>query len=293
MAATETAERVLSGIALTSAAYFFFSTHDAAIKLLVASVSVWQVMFFRAATILVGLLAIGGRDLMAEAARSPIIPQMFLRSFLILAAWLCFYTAAREMHLAELTTIYFAAPLIITIMSIPLLGERVPPVRWFAVLTGFVGVFIACNPVELGISIPILLVLAAAFLWSLSIVLLRRIASRERTMVQLVLNNIFFLAAAAIAMPFIWQVPDLVQFCLLVAAGVLGGLAQFCLFEGMRRAPVSVLAPFEYTSLLWAFALGYMIWGDVPRTEVSYGAALIMAAGLIIIVAERRRGLAG
>ena len=289
MASADTTEKVMAGIMLTSIAYFLFSVHDAAIKLLVTGYAVWQVMFFRSVTILAGCVIAGGRSVLAEAAASPTVRPMFLRSFLIMAAWLCFYTAARDLQLAELTTIYFAAPVIITVMSIPLLGETVPPLRWAAVLTGFAGVFIACDPVGMGISLPVLLVLAAAFMWSLSIVLLRMIALRERTLVQLVLNNAFFMVVAGIGTLFTWVTPSPGEFALLVGAGVLGGFAQFTLFEGMKHAPVSIIAPFEYTSLIWSFLLGWLIWRDVPQPEVFWGAALIMAAGFIIIAGERRR----
>lgn len=287
-ASQDTADRVMAGIALTSLAYLLFSVHDAVIKLLVASFAVWQVMFFRSVTILIGCVAAGGPGILKEAARSPIVGRMFLRSFLILTAWLCYYTAARDLPLAELTTIYFAAPVIITVMSIPLLGETVTTARWIAVLTGFVGVFVACDPVGIGLSLPVLLVLAAAFLWSLSIVLLRMIAMREKTLVQLVLNNAFFLAVAGIGMALTWTTPTMPDLALLVGAGVLGGFGQFTLFEGMKRAPVSIIAPFEYTSLIWAFLLGWAIWQDVPRPEVFWGAALIVGAGVIIVLTERR-----
>jgi drug/metabolite transporter (DMT)-like permease len=86
-----------------------------------------------------------------------------------------------------------------------------------------------------------------------------------------------------------WRMPDGTQFLLLVSVGALGGVAQYVLFEGMKRAPVSIIAPFEYTSLVWAFALGYAIWGDLPRTEVFIGAALIVGAGLLIVGNERFR----
>ena len=280
-------DRVFAGIFLTSIAYLLFSLQDASIKLLVAALSVWQILFFRSLTILVGCVAIGGVRLLGQSARSRIVKPMLLRSFLILAAWLCFYTAAKELQLAELTTIYFAAPVIVTILSIPLLGERVPAIRWAAVLIGFAGVFVACDPARLGISAPVALVLAAAGLWALSIVLLRKIALDERTLVQLVLNNAFFLVIAGAPLAFFWQTPGFGQTMLMLSVGILGGLAQFALFEGMKRAPVSIIAPFEYTSLIWSFALGFLIWGDLPRVEVFYGAALIFSAGLIIILAER------
>src|SRR5690606_22433691 len=111
-----------------------FSSQDAIIKLLVETVTVWQVMFFRSLAVLVGCVAFSGRSVIVESARSPILYAILGRSALILAAWLCFYSAAKYMQLAELTTIYFAAPVIVTVLSIVMLGEKVPLLRWIAVL---------------------------------------------------------------------------------------------------------------------------------------------------------------
>lgn len=285
----ESRQGVLAGILLASLSYLLFSTQDAAIKFLVADLTVVQILFFRSATILIGSGLFGGKKIYIEAIRSPIFNAMLFRSFLILIAWLCYYTAAKHLQLAKLTTIYFAAPIIVTVLSIFVLGEKVPVIRWIAVLLGFVGVFIACDPTRLGLSMPVLLVLTAAFFWGLAIVLLRKIAMQERTLIQLILNNGFFLIIAGLPLLFFWRTPDPATLVLLIGVGVLGGTAQFLLFEGMKRAAASIIAPFEYTSLVWAFALGFAIWGDVPRTEVFVGAALIVAAGLIIVTSERLR----
>ncbi|UCI06652.1 DMT family transporter [Mesorhizobium sp. B1-1-8] len=285
----ESRERVLAGILFTAAAYFLFSTQDAAIKLLVAGMTVWQIMFFRSVTVLAACGAIGGRRLFADTVDSPIVRPMLVRSGFTLAAWLCYYNAARSLQLAELTTIYYAAPIIVTVLSVVMLGETVPLLRWLAVVAGFVGVFIACDPTHLGLSLPVLLVLAAALLWGIAVVLLRKTAMQERTMIQLVLNNFYFLLFSTVPALVWWRTPDGGQLLLLISVGVLGGVAQFMLFEGMKRAPVSIVAPFEYTSLVWAFALGFAIWGDVPRAEVFMGAALIIGAGLLIVGNEHFR----
>jgi drug/metabolite transporter (DMT)-like permease len=285
----ETRERVFAGILFVSLSYFLFTVHDAVIKLLVVAIPVWQVLFFRSVTILVGCLVFGGKPIFAEAARSPIVRPMFLRSFLIMTAWLCYYTAARDLQLAELTTIYYAAPIIVTVLSIFLLNEKVPLIRWGAVAVGFLGVFIACDPANLGFSLPVLLVLAAASLWGLSIVLMRKIAMQEKSIVQMVLSNGFFLVTTGLPLFYFWTTPTLREVGLLVGAGALAGFAQFTLFEGMKRAPASVIAPFEYTALVWSFLLGYLIWGDVPRSGVFVGACLIIGAGLAIVASEHFR----
>ena len=265
IAILETRERVLAGILLTGGAYFLFSAQDAAIKLLVVGISVWQIMFFRSVTILAACAAIGGRRLFADPARSPIARPMLVRSAFTLGAWLCYYNAARALQLAELTTIYYAAPIIVTVLSVFMLGEKVPLLRWLAVLIGFAGVFIACDPTRLGLSLPTLLVLAAALLWAIAVVLLRKTALKERTTIQLVLNNFYFLLLSAVPALLWWRMPDGGQVLLLVSVGALGGMAQYLLFEGMKRAPVSIVAPFEYTSLVWAFALGFAIWCSWAR----------------------------
>lgn len=285
----ESRERVLAGILFTAAAYFLFSAQDASIKLLVAGMTVWQIMFFRSVTVLAACGAIGRRTLFADTANSPIVRPMLVRSAFTLAAWLCYYNAARSLQLAELTTIYYAAPIIVTVLSVVMLGETVPLLRWAAVFVGFVGVFIACDPARLGFSVPVLLVLAAALLWGIAVVLLRKTAMQERTTIQLVLNNFYFLLFSAVPALIWWRMPDAPQLMLLMSVGALGGVAQYMLFEGMKRAPVSIVAPFEYTSLVWAFALGFAIWGDVPRTEVFTGAALIIGAGLLIVGNEHFR----
>ncbi|MEW6632539.1 MAG: DMT family transporter [Pseudomonadota bacterium] len=285
----ESREKVLAGILITAAAYFLFSTQDASIKLLVTGMTVWQIMFFRSITVLAACGVIGGRKLFADTASSSIVGPMLVRSAFTLAAWLCYYNAARSLQLAELTTIYYAAPIIVTVLSVVMLGETVPIVRWLAVFIGFAGVFVACDPTRLGFSLPVLLVLAAAVLWAIAVVLLRKTAMQERTMIQLVLNNFYFMLFSAIPALVWWHMPDGLELMLLISVGALGGVAQYMLFAGMKRAPVSIVAPLEYTSLIWAFALGYAIWGDVPRSEVFIGAAIIIGAGLLIVGNEHFR----
>jgi drug/metabolite transporter (DMT)-like permease len=280
---------VLSGILLTIFSYFLFSLQDAAVKWLVVALPVWQILFVRSVTIFSICLAVGGKSLIGRAWRSPVLKPMFVRNLLLLAAWLSYYTAARDLGLAELTTLYYASPVLITILAVPILKEHVPPLRWIAVLVGFVGVTIATDPFGTGmkISLPVWLALQAAVFWAISTVLLRKTALQEVTLVQMTISSGFFILFTGIAVAVDYVPPSLTDVALMTGTGLVAGIAQYALFEGMRRAPVSVLAPFEYSSLIWAFGLGFLIWGDIPASQVFIGAALIFAAGMIIILGER------
>ncbi|WP_438397337.1 DMT family transporter [Caballeronia sp. DA-9] len=280
---------LLAGILFTVFAYFLFSGHDALIKLVVAGLTVWQIMFCRSIIILTTCGVFGGRKLLVETLQSPILRPMFIRSAFIFTAWICYYNAAKSLQLAELSTIYFAAPVIVTALSVLMLGEIVPPLRWAAVFIGFAGVVVACDPTRIGITLPIALALVAAFLWSISLLLLRTISLRERATVQLVLNNTYFMLFSAVPAILWWRVPDLLQSFQLIGVAVLGGAAQFMLLKGINRTPLSILGPLEYTSLLWAFILGFAIWHDLPRTEVLVGAVLIIAGGLLMVGDEHFR----
>ena len=277
------------GILLTSFAYMLFTVHDSAIKLLVVSVPVWQILFFRSVTILVGCFLFEGPSLVRKVARSPIVKPMIVRSILLLVAWISYYSAAHYLQLAEVTTLYYAAPIVGTILAALILKEKVTPFRWAAVGIGFCGVVIASNPVGLTISWPVYLALQAAVLWATAMVLLRKTALHEKSLIQMAMSNTMFILMTGAMTLLHWKTPDARELLLLCATGLVAGIAQFALFEGMRQAPVSVLAPFEYSSLVWAFLLGYLIWGDVPKDNVFAGALLILSAGAIIIIGERLR----
>jgi drug/metabolite transporter (DMT)-like permease len=288
MARRDAIELPTLGIGLGVLAYALFSLHDATIKWLVAALPVWQVLFFRSATIVIGSLAIGRTALMARAIVTPLKWNLLLRGGITLAAWLCYYTASRALPLAQMLSLYFAAPLMVTVLAGPLLGERVTGGRWAAVLVGFAGIVLATDPLDVSLSLPSLLVLIAAALWGYGIILMRRIARRESSMLQMLYVNGFFLVGTAIACPFVWITPSWSELALLLAIGLLGGIAQFTLFEGCRHAPASVMATVEYTALVWAFVLGFVIWGDIPVPAVFIGAGLILLAGMLLVLLERR-----
>lgn len=259
------------------------------IKLLVESTTVWQILFSRSIVILLGCFILGGRSLARETVTSPALRPMMLRSLFLLAAWLCYFNAAKHLPLADLTTLYFAAPIAAILLAIPILGERAPPSSWIAVLTGFVGVVVASNPTGLTIGWPVYLALVAAVCWAIATTLLRTTSQSASSMVQMTMTNVFFLILTTPMALMSWTMPSGGAQILLLAVGFIGGLGQISFFEALRRAPISVIAPLEYTALIWAFILGYAIWRDVPGPNVWAGAVLIASAGLIILFAARRR----
>lgn len=284
-----------AGILLGLSAYALFSVHDATIKWLVAELPVPEVLFFRSAGIMILCLAIGRRRLVERALSTRMRGPLLLRSVMILAAWICYFTAARSLPLAQLLSLYFAAPLMVTVLSVPMLGERVTGGHWLAVLVGFLGVMTVTDPLGVRASLPALLVLVAAALWAYGVILMRKIARFESSLIQIFYMSAIFLVGTGAASLFSWRAPNAGELALLVGITVVGSVAQFALFEAARRAPASVLATVEYTSLLWAFVLGFVIWGDIPRVATFAGAGLILLAGAVMVLTERRvaRRLAG
>jgi drug/metabolite transporter (DMT)-like permease len=286
-----TGDRVVAGIGFGVLAYSLFSTHDAANKYLAATLPVWQVLFFRSVTIVVGALVLGRGKLVARVVATPLKWQLLGRGGLTLTAWLLYYTASRDMPLAQLMTLYFSSPIMVAVLAIPVLGEKVSWARWGALAVGFGGVLLASDPLGVHASLATAMVLAAAVLWAVAILLMRVIARREASLVQIFYQNALFLVVTGAVTLFLWVPPSPFQFVLLMLIGVLGGAGQFFMFEGIRLAPASVMSTVEYTGLLWAFLLGYVFWGDIPSGPTWIGAGAIFASGVFLLVMERKRGV--
>lgn len=285
--------RVLKGIGFGALGYGLFSAQDATVKYLVTAYSVPEILFVRSLVILVIAVGIGGPGQVAALRHSRAAPALLGRAALILVAWLSYYAAAPSLPLAELTTLYFAAPVISVALSAMWLRETVDAPRWAAVTAGFVGVVLAADPtraVSLG---PAGLALFAACCWGVSVVLARVITRTESTAVQMLVSNGVFALACGLMLAVMrnWVMPDLFALGLMVGLGITSGLGQFFLFEGYRYAPASVLAPVEYTGLVWAFVFGHLIWSEKPGLNVYAGAGLIVAGSLTLVWFERRRAL--
>lgn len=279
---------LMTGIGLAVAGYACFATQDAIVKWLVSHYSVFQILFFRSTFILVLVVAATRGASLSAAMGNRARTMLLVRSVMILVAWLSYYSAARHLPLADLVTLYFAAPIFVLLLSIVILKERVTAARWIASLVGFAGVVLAVDPTGAVNLVPAVLALVGAFTWAWTTILVRIISRTETTAALITASNILFMAACAVALPWVWVTPSLDHMLLLVLLGVMGGSGQFLVFESFRHAPTSAIAPFEYSALVWAFVFGYTVFGEIPRPAVFGGAALIVCAGVGLLLWERR-----
>ena len=283
---------VLTGIGLAGAGYACFALQDATVKWLVASYAVPQILFLRSLVILAMCLAFAKAKGAAPFWQSRNLAWLVLRAVVLLGAWLCYYAAARSLGLAEMTTLYFVAPILVVVLSIVVLREKVTSARWLAVIAGFAGVLVVADPSQRPDLFPAFLVLIAALLWALSVVLVRVISKNDSTFNVMAVSSLFFALVCGAMQPFLWHSPDLTGWVLIIGFSIASAFGQYLVYEGFRYAPASALAPVEYTGLAWAFLYGYLIWADIPGVKVFVGAALIVSASLGLVWWERRSALA-
>ena len=283
---------VIAGMLLGVGAYALFALNDATYKLLAASLPVAQALFFRSLTIAAGCLIVGRGQVVAAVVASPVLKRMLFRSAITLVAWLCYFTAAPELPFAQMMTLYFAAPILTTLLAVHILGERVSTARWVSIFLGFSGVVVAADPRGLLVGATaawaIGLVMVAAMLWAYAVILMRQIIRYEGALVQMLVQNAFSLVATAAWTAIVWVTPSPLELFLLVFTGAIAAGGQLVQFAAIRRAPVAVMAVVEYSGLVWAFLLGWLIFADQPPMAVYFGAGIILAAGMFLVVRERK-----
>jgi S-adenosylmethionine uptake transporter len=280
-------DRALQGIALCSLAYAFLALQDAVIKWLVADYSVFTILFWRS-LVVVGACMIAGRmGLLRRAWGSASRKLLIIRGLLSLLAWLLYYTAAKDLTLAEMTTLYFSAPIMVTLLAALILKERASRGQWVALIIGFVGVVIACRPSHLQDPVPIALTLAAALCWAFTYIQLRQVDPATSVLEQMLITNGVFVICMAVTLPWTHTPAPTPAWLGMLAAGLVGGIGQCLLFASFRRATATLLAPFEYTGLIWAFLLSSLIWGASMDTSLIIGAVLIAVSGTLAMLSAR------
>lgn len=289
LAPARPADAPLLGMLFGATAYSVFAVHDALVKGIIHQYDVVQILFVRSIVITLLCLVIGRRQMLVDLARSPNRGVLLLRAVLTLAAWWMYYPQGKHLQLAEMTTLYYVAPVITLLLAVLFLKERLTLARTGAAAIGFFGVVVAADPSGLHLGWPAIFALAAAFCWAVAMILMRTISSRESSLVLVFSINAFYVVVLAPFAILLWQPLEPLALAGIVGTGIAAGAAQYLLIEAARRVPAAVLGTVEYSALVWSFVFGFLFWGEQPATHVYLGAALVVLAGLILAWSERRR----
>ncbi len=291
----------VKGITLKLCAVMLFIIMSALIKAASGTVPPGQAVFFRSVfaipVILVWLLARG--DLRTGLkAQSPM--GHIWRGVAGTTAMGLGFAGLGMLPLPEVTALGYAAPLLVVIFAAMFLNEPVGIFRISAVVLGLVGVLIILTPRLTMLSGPTVntvqavgavLVLMGAVFAALAQIYIRKLVATEQTSAIVFYFSVTASVLSLVTLPFGWVLPGIYEAMLLILAGLLGGTAQIFLTSAFRYADASVIAPFDYASILFALVIGYVFFDEVPTQPMLTGAALIVVAGIVIIIREHRLGL--
>ncbi len=275
-----------AGILLALLGMLMFALNDVMGKWLVATYSVGAVLLLRSAAAMVVLVPILWRS------RAPLWPleRPWLQAARVAASTAevyCFYFAVTTLPLANVMTYWLAGPIYVAALSPWLLGERVGPWRWTAILVGFAGVVVALRPGAESLSLPVVVSLIGSAMFAFMVVsarMLRRTADGALVFWQTLGPLVVGAATAGVG----WVTPTLPDFLLLGLLGIVAMLAHLCVARSLKLADAATVAPLQYTLLLWAIVFGWLVFGDVAEPAILAGAALITASGLVIWWREAR-----
>ncbi len=291
-------ESVFLGIALQIAATFLFTLMGALIRYLSDRIPLGEVIFARSFLAFIPLFAmLVWRRELASAVRMKQPWSHIWRAVTGVASMFFMFAGLALIPLADATAITFATPLLSVVLAAIFLKEIVRIWRWSAVVVGLIGVLIMISP-HLGASprdsasaYGALYMFIGAFLVAAAMTQVRRLAMTEST-ASIVFSFAVISSLAGLAtLPQGWVMPSLSDGWALIGIGVLGGIGQILLTDSYRHAPASTVAPFAYTTMIWAVAIGYFAFGEVPQPIVLMGAVIVIAAGLFVIWRERQLGL--
>jgi len=285
------AQRAALGIAYRVAAMACMAVMAALVKWTGGrGIPVFEIIFFRNAFAFVPLGLYIWRTTGFSVLKTQRPWGHLTRSAIGLSAMVCGFSALQHLPLTEATAFNFASPLFMTALSALLLGEVVGRHRWGAVLVGFIGVLIMVRPEPGHLNVVgVSLALGGAVSAAGAMVAIRQIAATEKGATIVFYFTLAGTVLGAVGSLFHWVTPDPLTLAMLILGGLLGGVGQLLLTEALRVAPVGVVAPFDYTQLIWATAIGFLVWGEVPHPATIVGALVVAASGVYILHREMRR----
>jgi len=292
----------LLGISLKVLSALVFTLMSATLKTLTARYPVGEVVFFRSAFALLPLLAwLAWQGDLINAVRTHNVRGHFLRGIIGTCGMYFGFAALSYLPLHDSIAIGYASPLIVVILAALLLKEKVRAYRWTAVAVGFAGVLIMLSPylrIETftgslagGPTLGALCALLGAFCSAGAMIQVRRLTATERTGA---IVFYFFILASGLSLctiVFGWRMPDATDWLLFILGGILGGIGQILVTECYRYADTSIIAPFEYTTMIWALLFGWFVFGDLPTLTMLAGAAIVAGTGVFIVWREHQLGL--
>jgi S-adenosylmethionine uptake transporter len=277
----------LRGALLSLAAFGAYATHDVVVKLLGETFTSFQIMFFSG---LMGFPLVT-MMLMGDRRDGTLIPAhpwwSALRSVAAVSTGVMGFFAFSQLPLATCYAIFFAMPLLITLMAIPLLGEKVGIRRGVAVIVGLLGVLIVLRPGGGdGFSIGHLAALGAAVTGALTSVIVRKIGQQERSVVLMLYPMVLTFFAMGAMMPFVYVPMSVVDMGLTAVMAFLGMLGSLGIIAAYRTAPAVIVAPMQYSQILWAALYGWLFFDENVDFYTAVGSAVIIASGIYIVLRE-------
>ncbi len=277
----------LAGITLTLTSVGLLTAMDSVAKWLVgADYSVMQILALRGwliAAVMVAMLFLMPRLGGPAALKTARPGGHLLRVAIGFFAPYLFFSALKTMPLADTTVIFFGgATFLMTALSVPLFKERVGIHRWGAVCGGFIGVVIAAQPSGAVFRLDALYALGSGAAYAFYVLSTRWLGSSEGTFRQVFYFNLGLAVIGSTALPFVFVAMPPKDSGILVAMAALAVGGHYCLVRAFNLAPVGLLAPFEYSAMVWAAMYGFVFWGDIPENPVLLGASIVVASGLYL-----------
>lgn len=266
-----------------------FGAVNALVKWEVAIYPVGEVAFFRTLFALIPILLFIVPRRGLAVFRTDRFRDHFRRAASQLGSMTCIFFAFKLMPLAGATAISFVAPLITTLLSILLLKEKVGIHRWSALVMGFLGVLLVTHPGAGAFQWGAVFALGNAILISTVALAIRQMSVTESSDTLIVYQILLLVPLTALLLPFGFVAPPPVDFALLVAAGIFNGVAQFWWTKALHLAPASAVTPFNYLSLIWAMIVGFIVWGDLPTSNLILGSVIVVGSGLYLLWRETAR----
>jgi drug/metabolite transporter (DMT)-like permease len=291
------------GIVLKLISAVLFAVMSALVRYLGTRYPIGEVVFYRSAFAILPVLAVyAWRGELVAVVRTERPLGQAGRGAISIAGMFCNFGALARLPLIEANAISFTAPLFSVALAALVLKERVRIYRWSAVIIGFVGVLVVLSPhfsrEELTVALAsatslsgVVYAISGSFCNAGTVIQTRRLTQSETTSSIVFYFSLSCALAGLVTWPFGWVSPGGGELAVLISIGVLGGLAHIFLTESYRYASASMVAPFDYTTMIWALILGYMMFGETPTLMIVLGSAIIAASGLFVIWREHQLAL--